>query len=256
LYYDFHVVAMLKHHLELADEIIVNEGYSTDGTYEAIRNLSPKIKIERNKWDTSDPKTWYIKFKNAARVKCTGDWCILLDCDEFIAEWEFERLRNYLSTTPYDIIPLKYLNFFGNYRVVNAHPERKNVPLFKHTIHRNRPDIEVWGDGANVRGTDGTARMDPAESFECHHFGNVCKAARLRERWRKQYRMYHHKRPHWDRIPGFIWNLLPYQWNDEDMLQDLAIYEGPQVKAVRDDPSEFVRDRFQVVKLLERRAAR
>ena len=37
---DFHVEAMLKHHAPLVDEIIVNEGYSTDGTYERIREIS------------------------------------------------------------------------------------------------------------------------------------------------------------------------------------------------------------------------
>ena len=47
LYYDFHTVAMLKHHIPLVDEIIVNEGYSTDGTYEAICDLDPKVKVFR-----------------------------------------------------------------------------------------------------------------------------------------------------------------------------------------------------------------
>ena len=44
LYYDYHVVDMLKHHLPLADEIIVNEGFSKDGSYEAIKDIDPKIK--------------------------------------------------------------------------------------------------------------------------------------------------------------------------------------------------------------------
>jgi len=44
IYYDFHVVEMLKHHLPLADEIVVHEGYSDDGTYEAIAGLDPKIR--------------------------------------------------------------------------------------------------------------------------------------------------------------------------------------------------------------------
>ena len=48
LHYDFHVVEMLKHHLPLADEIVVNEGYSTDGTYEAIASLDSKIRITRS----------------------------------------------------------------------------------------------------------------------------------------------------------------------------------------------------------------
>lgn len=47
LFYDFHVEAMLRHQLPLADEIIVNEGLSTDGTYEAIRSIDPKIQVHR-----------------------------------------------------------------------------------------------------------------------------------------------------------------------------------------------------------------
>jgi glycosyltransferase involved in cell wall biosynthesis len=253
LYYDLHVVAMLRHHLDLADEIVVNEGYSSDGTYEAIRDISPKIRIVRNHWDQSDPKNWYVKFKNAARQLCTGDWCILLDCDEFIAEWEFEPLRRYLETTRYDIIPIHYTNFFGNYRVYNANPARKNHPILKNTIHRNRPDMEVWGDGANVRRVDDSASIDPNRSFECHHFGGVCNPARLRQKWRTQALAYHQKRPQWSRIPGFVFDLLPYRWNDEDLVQDYAIYEGSLVKAVREQPDEFVRDNFELLRIVERR---
>ena len=44
---DYPFIEMLRHHLPLADEIVINEGYSTDGTFEAISNLDPKIKIFR-----------------------------------------------------------------------------------------------------------------------------------------------------------------------------------------------------------------
>src|SRR6516164_6761907 len=127
LYYDFHVVDMLRHHLPLADEIIVNEGYSDDGTYEAIRDLDPKIKVYRNVWDRSDPSKWHVRFKDQARQLCTGDWCILLDCDEFIPEWEFERIRQFLPTTDRVIVPTRHMHFYGNYRVYIARPG-KGVP--------------------------------------------------------------------------------------------------------------------------------
>ena len=55
LYYDFHVVAMIRQHLPFVDEIVVNEGYSTDGTFEAIQNLDPKVRVHRFEWDRSDP---------------------------------------------------------------------------------------------------------------------------------------------------------------------------------------------------------
>jgi hypothetical protein len=45
LFYDFHVEAMLRHHLPLADQIVVNEGFSTDGTFEAISQIDSKIQI-------------------------------------------------------------------------------------------------------------------------------------------------------------------------------------------------------------------
>src|SRR5258708_5309651 len=86
IYYDFHVEAMLRHHLSLADEIIVNEGYSSDDTFERIRDLHPKIKVVRNHWDQSKPSSWSRRFKDQTRKLCTGDWCILLDSDEFIPE--------------------------------------------------------------------------------------------------------------------------------------------------------------------------
>src|SRR5262249_48480194 len=81
---DYPFVEMLKHHLPLADEIVINEGYSTDGTYEAIRDLDPKIKIFRTKWDRPKGESWWIHFKDAARRQCTGDWCLHLDSDEFL----------------------------------------------------------------------------------------------------------------------------------------------------------------------------
>ena len=89
LHLDFHVVQMLKHHVPLADEIIVNEGYSTDGTYEAITSIDPKIQVFRTNWDAPTHYRWYGERKDPARRRCTGDWCLFLDSDEFIPEWQF-----------------------------------------------------------------------------------------------------------------------------------------------------------------------
>ena len=249
LYYDFHVVDMLKHHLPLADEIIVNEGYSTDGTYEAIRNLDPKIKIQRRHWDRSQPGAWHVRFKDEARRACTGDWCILLDCDEFIPEWEFERLRAYLAQTDESILRTRYVNFYGNYRVYLASPEKFNWPVYKHVIHRNRTDIEVWGDGSNVAIT-GQPNQHTGEMFDCHHYGAVRNPARLRQKWRTLYNQYHAGKPRWSRMPGFLFDLFPHRWNDPYFVGDLKVYEGTPVQAVRENPDEFVRDRFQMYKLL------
>jgi hypothetical protein len=250
LYFDFHVVEMLKHHLPLADEIIVNEGFSRDGTYEAICNLDPKIKVHRFHWDRSDPATWHVKFKNQARRLCQGDWCILLDCDEFIPEWEFDRLRRYLSCADRVIARVKFTHFYGNYKV----RLQSKGPPSACRIHRNREDVEVYGDGSDVRlASRDAGAVDPEAWFEDHHFGEVRRPARLRHKWRIQGRQ-HGAKPRWSRMPAVLFNLFPYDWFDKDYLGHLGIYPGPYIRAVRDNPREFVRDDFKLYDYLLRQA--
>jgi glycosyltransferase involved in cell wall biosynthesis len=255
IFYDFHVEAMLRHHLPLADEIVVNEGFSTDGTYEAISKIDPKIKVHRFEWDRSDPASWHRKFKNQARQLCTGDWCILLDCDEFIPEWEFERLRSFLEKTTLSIVPVRFVHFYANYKVYMAQLPTI-IPALGYRIHRNLPTIEVWGDGANVS-EGGKAHDVWSEgldtAFEVHHFGSVREPSRLRQKWRTQAKQHNEQKPTWDRLPAFLFNLFPHKWNDPEVLKDLAVYDGPVIEAVKKDPDEFVRDRFAVYEQLRRR---
>jgi glycosyltransferase involved in cell wall biosynthesis len=250
IFYDYHAIDMLKHHLPLADEIVVNEGYSSDGTYEKISTIDPKIKIFRTQWDGNKCFNWFVSFKDEARKRCTGDWCILLDCDEFIPEWEFEELRAYLEETKELTVPVELINFYGNYKVYNVHPQNVGWPHRKRIIHRNLPDMEVWGDGSNVRLKNTDEDTAPAaKEFTCHHFGFVRKAARLRQKWRNTQSIYP-GRKRWFSVPGFVFDLLPHDWKDPQFLDDLALYEGPFIKAVRENPNEFVRDGFQLYRYL------
>jgi len=69
---DYPYLEMLKHHLPLADEIIVNEGHSDDGTFEAISSLDPKIKVFQTNWNRPQGEHWWIHFKDESRRRCTG----------------------------------------------------------------------------------------------------------------------------------------------------------------------------------------
>jgi glycosyltransferase involved in cell wall biosynthesis len=251
LFYDYHVVSMLKHHLELADEIIVNEGLSTDGTYEAISRIDPKIKIFRTDWGQPTSFDWFTSFKNAARKACTGDWCILLDCDEFIPEWDFSRLRRHLENTQDVMVPAKLRNFYGNYKVSHAQPASVGWPAKKMLIHKNIPEIEVWGDGSNVRRKDTAFDWhSSSEEYTFHHFGFVRNPARLREKWRNIQGNLHCKKRKFFKLPSFVFNWLPFDWKDPQFLGDLESYEGPHIQAVREDPAEFTRDGFALYRLL------
>jgi hypothetical protein len=255
LFHDLHVVDMLKHHLPLADEIVVNEGYSSDGTYEKIAAIDQKIRIFRTRWaEPNDTSAWYIPLKDASRQRCRGEWCLHLDADEFIPEWEFGPIREYLATAAEDLIPVRFLNFYANYKVYHARPEAVVWPARKMILHRNRPDVEFWGDGANVRIRGRKDDGGEPGRFTCHHFGTVRHPARLRQKWHVQGAMYHKKR-RWFNLPAAVFNLLPHDWADPKFLDDLRIYEGPYVKAVVDNPGEFVRDGFRLYDYLKARAA-
>jgi glycosyltransferase involved in cell wall biosynthesis len=252
IYFDFHIVEMLRHHVDLFDEIVVNEGYSTDNTYERIKDLSPKIRIARNRWDTTQPAAWHRTFGDDARKMCTGDWCVKLDCDEFLPPWEMERLHKLIATTTRLVLPMRFLNFYANYKVYNP----VTTPHWKYVIHRNVPDAHVVGDGSNVELDSDPWFGDevPEDAILCHHFGAVRHAARLRQKWRNDSAMKRRK-PTYDWVPGFIYDLLPHGWFDQDFLPSLRIYEGPYVGEVERNPAEFTRDNMKVYEYLKKQGA-
>ncbi|PAY16592.1 hypothetical protein CKO51_25795 [Rhodopirellula sp. SM50] len=254
IYYDYHVVEMVKHHLPLVDELVIFDGNSTDGTRKALQGLGPKVKLFSADWGDPQGEEWFAGFKNIARQRCRGDWCILLDPDEFIPEWEFDRLRQTIETTTFPIIQLDWIHFYGNYRVYNARPSRMKWAEYKYQVHQNLPEMRVWGDGSNVRLDDLEYEQTVApERFVCHHFGIVRWPSRLRQKLRvvgqiKQGTL------RWLNLPGFIFNLLPYNWLDEDFLPDLAIYDGKLIEPVRRNPKEFTRDGMKLHRYLLKKA--
>jgi glycosyltransferase involved in cell wall biosynthesis len=243
---DFHVEAMLRHHSPLADEIVVNEGYSTDTTYERICNIAQNISVFRSHWGEASDIGWYVRFKEEARKKCTGDWCILLDCDEFIPEWEFESLRSTLERTNEVMLSAKLINFYGSYRVYHGAPDVVNWPARKMIIHRNLPNMEIWGDGSNVRIRGREFKWCGDSALTVHHFGMVRDPGILRYKWWAQGRTFKglggRVRP-----PRFLFKLFPHNWMDEQFYKDLRVYDGPLIQAVRSQPSEFVRDKMRLL---------
>jgi hypothetical protein len=243
---DYPFVEMLRHHLPLADEIVVNEGYSTDDTFESITSLDPRIRVFRTRWDRPSGEHWWIHFKDEARRRCTGDWCIHLDCDEFIPDWEFKDIRAYLEDASESLIPVQFMNFYGNYKVYHADPGSVNWITRKMIIHRNVDTLEFWGDGSNLkeRGQTFTWNTSPRQ-FTVHHFGAVRHPARLREAWWSAGR-FRSGRSIRLRPPSIVFDLFPHTWRDPHFTPGLRPYEGPYVKAVRENPEAFTKDEMQL----------
>lgn len=257
---DFHLKAMLAHHLQYADEIIVIECNSKDKTYQTITSFNnPKIRVFRENWNQTDS---YLGILNRAQSYCTGDWCIKLDIDEFIPEWEWEKIRAYLTDTTADIVPIRLINFYGNYLVFHGDPLKSCWPLNKWPIHRNSKMFEAWGDSSNVRikGHDvEEGRAEDIAGFEVHHFGAVRYATRLREKWRTQaIRNQRNTGMYTERskikiLPSFLFNLFRHNWFDPAFMNYLKLYQGTVMNIVRQNPQEFVRDKMKLYNYLKQR---
>jgi len=91
-------IQALSCYCDLADEVVVVNG----GIPISVGFLfqHPKIKVVDLAW----PYEWnwleLPKHLNAGREKCTGDWILKLDIDQFVHEDDFEAIRKKLSECP------------------------------------------------------------------------------------------------------------------------------------------------------------
>ena len=83
----------------LADEIIVFDSGSTDGTLDIVRQYTDKT------WETDWPG--YGKQKQRALEKATGDWVLAIDADEALDQTLQESVRKMLQTDRKDIVAAK-----------------------------------------------------------------------------------------------------------------------------------------------------
>jgi hypothetical protein len=53
--------------------------------------------------------------------------------------------------------------------------------------------------------------------------------------------------------PMLMFRIFAHNWRDTEFFPDLAIYPGPDILAVKQDPEEFIRDNMVLVKAIESR---
>lgn len=95
--WQFPYMAALASFCDVADEVIVVDGGSTDGSIEEIEKLSfdrgNKIKIVPLPWPDEYTNSELPKHLNAGLVACTGDWAIKTDIDYVFHEKDITDLQ-------------------------------------------------------------------------------------------------------------------------------------------------------------------
>jgi len=87
-----------------ADEIIVADSHSTDGTTEIAKKLGAKV--------VHIPFKGFGDIRNQAISHCTGDWILSIDADERCTTEARDEILSLIENAPLDIYRIPRKNFF------------------------------------------------------------------------------------------------------------------------------------------------
>ena len=81
--------------LEFADEVVVVDGGSVDGTQALVASIEDervKLYVHPDRYELGQASL--ADKKSFALSKTTGDWAVLMDSDEVIGEWDASKIRS------------------------------------------------------------------------------------------------------------------------------------------------------------------
>ncbi len=191
---DFPFIESIKSILPICDEFIVNVGDSSDGTFEAVKDIgNPKIKIINSKWD----ETLFVKGRinavetNRAISHCAGDWAFYLQADEVVHEkWLagiMDAMRDNIEDMRIQGLLFDYIHFWGDYsRYQIAHGWYTSEVR----IIRNRVGIRSWASAQGFR-LNGKKLFVAHTGAKIYHYGWVREPGVMLEKQKALDKLHH-----------------------------------------------------------------
>lgn len=136
-----HVDAFVKN-LSFADEIIVVDNYSTDGTFEKLK-IHKNVRVFQHKFES------FSKQKNIAISKVSNDWVLFTDADERVSEKFKEDVIKHINTPDNPIVAYYGLfrYYFGKTPIrFSGFQTAKSFRLFKTSKCRYDESLPVHED--------------------------------------------------------------------------------------------------------------
>jgi len=157
---DYPWEASIQSLLGFCDEVVVVDGGSDDGTWEALEKWSEKeVKLRvyqvKRDWDNYRFAVFDGQQKAVARSLCKGDWCWQMDIDEVVHENDYEKVKKLARQIPKSVklVCLPVIDYWGKEDKV-----RVDVNPWKWRLSRNRPYI-THGIPASLRLFDEEGRL-------------------------------------------------------------------------------------------------
>ena len=115
-----------------ADEIVVCDTGSTDGTINIINNYTNKLYFY--KWNDS-----FADARNYAKSKCQSDWILSIDADEYLEPNGIQKIKDLIQTETHQTISVKMTS--------------SDTQFYFPRLYRNVPEIKwegCWHNYLNV----------------------------------------------------------------------------------------------------------
>ena len=224
-----------------------------------IKDLDPKIRVFRSHWREPQSMEWYNTFKDEARQALHGRLVhatstatssspsgtstpMRSEARDHVGRPVLDRLHQLLRRTTRCSIPSpesvalglrKKMILTGIAQTSSSGATASNVRVHGQDPWRGQSDRT--SSAATTSATSGMRRG-------CGRSGATRTPV---------YRAGRFKLP----IPGFLFDLFPHRWDDPQFFDDLEVYEGPYIKAVLENPREFVRDGLKTYEAVVQRSA-
>jgi tetratricopeptide (TPR) repeat protein len=129
----------------LADEVVVVDTGSTDGTVEVALLLGAKVVTGADRYHKGESR-------NKAVEEASGDWIVILDADERVADPQ--GVRAFLESTDAQAVYVKlaYVDSEGNHTLSYSQMRcwRRGTYLYKYRAHEVPVPTEGWGKLAHT----------------------------------------------------------------------------------------------------------
>jgi glycosyltransferase involved in cell wall biosynthesis len=166
--------------LNFCDEVVVLDGGSTDGTWEALQALAEtipngKLVIKQNVRNWSHPR--FAVFdgdqKAEARKICQAEYCWQQDADEIVHEDDYANIISIIRNFPtgVDLVSLPVIEYWGSDQKIriDVNPWKwrlsKNLPHITHGIPKELRTFDNEDNLHALPGTDGCDYVN-SETFE------------------------------------------------------------------------------------------
>ena len=174
----------IKSMLGFADEVVVVDGGSDDGTWELLEEWSTKedklkvYKVERD-WTHKRHAVFDGLQKAEARSRCTSKFLWQMDSDEIVHEDDYQKIKNMCKNFPteIDLVCLPVIEYWGSPEKVRAdiNPWKwrlsRNLPHITHGIPKQLRKHDADGQLFSAPGSDGCDYVH-SETFELIPYAN------------------------------------------------------------------------------------